>query len=426
MNAIILSIGDELILGQTIDTNSAWLSQQLAAVGCEILAHLTVPDDQGAIERAICDCAGRCDVLIISGGIGPTEDDLTRQALAKVMGVELEVNEKWLHQLLAFFRARGREMPETNKIQAMIPCGATMIENTCGTAAGMKALLPLPPGEGGGEGASASRGVFAGEHPLTPTLSRRERGQCAVFVTPGVPKEMKAMFTRDVLPDIAKASNGAVILSRTLHTFGLGESWVAEKLGDLMNRSRNPSVGTTVSQGIVSLRINARFESRQVAQAEARRNHPRLPRRARGYHLWRRRPNPLANRRSVACVFAVDGDDRGILHRRIARQDAYGHPWLQRLFQNRLHHLFQRSQDTTCSACQMELINHQAPSPRPWLKRWPTAGDAGADFALAISGIAGPLRRNARKARWNRLYRAWLIHPSTLTPELSISPAIAK
>ena len=90
-----------------------------------------------------------------------------------------------------------------------------------------------------------------------------------MFVTPGVPKEMKAMFTRDVLPHIQQAGGGAVILSRTLHTFGLGESWVAEKLGDLMKRDRNPSVGTTVSQGIVSLRINARWIARRSTE-EAR------------------------------------------------------------------------------------------------------------------------------------------------------------
>src|SRR5947207_1949975 len=184
MNAIILSIGDELVLGQTIDTNSAWLSQQLAAVGCDISAHITVPDEQKRIEHAIRDSAACCDFLIISGGIGPTEDDLTRQSLAAVMGVELEMNEKWLHRLRAFFRARSREMPETNKIQAMIPRGATMIENTCGTAAGMNAKV--------------------------------ERSH--VFVMPGVPKEMKAMFARDVLPHIRAQSGEAVILSRTLHT----------------------------------------------------------------------------------------------------------------------------------------------------------------------------------------------------------------
>src|SRR3954447_5843067 len=107
MRAIILSIGDELVLGQTIDTNSAWISQQLAAVGCDITAHITVPDDQKRIEQAIRDSAARCDFLIISGGIGPTEDDLTRQALAAVMGVDLEMNQAWLPNWLGFFQWRG-------------------------------------------------------------------------------------------------------------------------------------------------------------------------------------------------------------------------------------------------------------------------------------------------------------------------------
>src|SRR6476659_1388067 len=105
MRAIILSIGDELVLGQTVDTNSAWISRQLASVGCAVAAHLTVADDQRAIEQAIEESVGRCDFLIVSGGIGPTEDDLTRQALAAVMNVPLEPNETWLAELEKFFTA---------------------------------------------------------------------------------------------------------------------------------------------------------------------------------------------------------------------------------------------------------------------------------------------------------------------------------
>src|SRR5690242_5096119 len=96
MNAIILSIGDELILGQNVDTNSAWLSRQLAAVGCAVLMHLTVADDQRAIEQAMLQSGPRCDFLIVTGGIGPTADDLTRQALAVVMKQELTLNDLWL------------------------------------------------------------------------------------------------------------------------------------------------------------------------------------------------------------------------------------------------------------------------------------------------------------------------------------------
>src|SRR5688572_966275 len=206
MNAIILSIGDELVLGQTVDTNSAWISRQLAAVGCGVVAHTTVGDDQPSIEQAMLESVGRCDFLIVSGGIGPTEDDLTRQALAAVMGVPLEVNETWLKVLARFFADRGRPMPPMNRVPAMVPRGASMIFNHAGTAAGIDATY----------------------------LSGDQKTVCRVFVMPGVPKEMKAMFTRDLLSHVARESRGAVILSRTLHTYGLGESAIGERLGELM------------------------------------------------------------------------------------------------------------------------------------------------------------------------------------------------
>ena len=261
MDAIILSVGDELVLGQTVDTNSAWLSAQLASVGFGVVAHVTVADDQLAIERAICRSAAACDVLLISGGLGPTEDDLTRQALARVMNQPLEANPQWLAELARFFAARGRPMPASNSIQAMIPRGAAMIFNTAGTAAGIHAdLRPLPLIHQ----RNAERGLHATHKPDYDP-------HCQVYVMPGVPREMKIMFERDVLPHVRSASGGAVILSRTLHTFGLGESAIGERLGALMRRGRNPSVGTTISGGVVSLRVNARFPG--AAEAEEQLNH---------------------------------------------------------------------------------------------------------------------------------------------------------
>ncbi|MDP9174628.1 MAG: competence/damage-inducible protein A [Planctomycetota bacterium] len=232
MKAIILSVGDELVLGQTVDTNSAWVSAQLAAVGCDIAAHATVPDDQPAIEAAIRAAASACDVLIISGGLGPTADDLTRQALAGVLNQPLELDKIWLGKLEEFFRQRNRPMAPTNRIQAMIPRGAKMIDNSAGTAPGIEATLQ----------------------------------SCHIFSIPGVPKEMKLMFQQSILPSIAQTAGGAVILSRTLHTFGVGESSIAQILGDLMDRKRNPSVGTSVFGGLVSLRLNSRFPNRETAQ----------------------------------------------------------------------------------------------------------------------------------------------------------------
>ena len=118
MKCTILSIGDELVLGQTVDTNSAWMSEQLAAVGCAVREHRTVADDQAEIEAAIRDAAAKSRFVIVSGGIGPTEDDLTRQAMSAVMAAPLEENAQWLAQLESFFKARGREMPAINRIQA--------------------------------------------------------------------------------------------------------------------------------------------------------------------------------------------------------------------------------------------------------------------------------------------------------------------
>jgi len=231
MKAFILSIGDELALGQTVDTNSAWMSQQLAAIGCDVAGHMTMADDKDAVAAAMSHLATLCDVLIVSGGIGPTEDDLTRFALAQALGVGLELDEDWSKEIEGYFAKINRVMPEANRVQAMMPVGSSAIFNTCGTAAGIRAKLKAT----------------------------------EVFVTPGVPKEMKAMFDRDIKPFVKQQAGGAAIVSSTLHTFGQGESTIAQKLGDLMSRSRNPSVGTTVSGGIVSVRVNSRFGSVEEA-----------------------------------------------------------------------------------------------------------------------------------------------------------------
>src|SRR5579863_2652683 len=178
MNAIILSIGDELVLGQTTDTNSAWLSQRLASIGCAVLAHITVADDQHAIQKSILKSASECDVLLVTGGLGPTADDLTRQALATVMGQPLEINEQWLEELQKFFASRNRPMPQANRIQAMIPRTGKMIFNTTGTAAGIEAELH--------RGSQKAQDVSGKKIAPDPAPA-----PCRVFVMPGVPKEMR-------------------------------------------------------------------------------------------------------------------------------------------------------------------------------------------------------------------------------------------
>jgi nicotinamide-nucleotide amidase len=230
MNAVILSVGDELVLGQTVDSNSAWLSARLAACGVMTLYHQTVADDLDATAKAIRAAAAAAPLVILTGGLGPTDDDLTRQALARLMRRPLVLHPPSLAKIRKFFKTLGREMPPSNRIQAMYPRGAQMLKNDWGTAPGLKAKL----------------------------------GRSTFYAFPGVPREMMSMFTHHIEPGLARGS-GRCILTRTLHTFSAGESTVAGLLGDLMDRRRNPVVGTTVSGGIVSVRIRSDFATRREA-----------------------------------------------------------------------------------------------------------------------------------------------------------------
>ncbi|MCX5690939.1 MAG: competence/damage-inducible protein A, partial [Planctomycetota bacterium] len=225
--AAILSVGDELVLGQTLDTNSRWLSQQLTDAGIMPVIHLTVPDDLGAQQQAFTQLAAKVDVIIASGGLGPTADDLTREALAAAMGVPLELDPVSLSQIEAFFAARGRTMSDLNRVQAMFPRSAMPIPNIHGTAPGIMGQV------------------------------RTDGHACEVFCIPGPPREMMPMFTSLVLPRLRPDPSRA-IHTRVLHTFGIGESDLAQRLGPLMARDADPMVGTTASGGVVSIRIRCR------------------------------------------------------------------------------------------------------------------------------------------------------------------------
>ncbi len=236
MNAHLLSIGNELTLGQTVDTNAAWLAQRLAAVGVLCTRHVTVADERAEITREILEAAKSADLLLVTGGLGPTPDDLTREALADAMGVELEFHPECMSQIEAFFTARKRPMHPQNRQQAMCPRGATPLDNPHGTAPGVRGRV----------------------------------GKCDVFLMPGVPREMKPMFETHVLPTLP---GGAAIVQRTIKTFGMPEAEVGEKIADLMARGRNPTVGTSAADLIISIRINAHGatveEATRLADADA-------------------------------------------------------------------------------------------------------------------------------------------------------------
>ena len=233
MKAVILSIGDELIMGQTVDTNSAWLSARLADLGVMTRYHKTVADDTADVILALKEACGCAELVIVTGGLGPTEDDLTRHALADLLNRPLDLHPPSLDRIRLFFKSLGREMPAMNRIQAMIPRGVEVLPNDWGTAPGMKVKF----------------------------------GKTLLFFFPGVPREMVKMVERDVLP-LYEKNTGHALAVEALHIFGSGESTVAEKLGDLMRRDRNPLVGTTASKWVVTVRIRSEAPTRSLAQKQ--------------------------------------------------------------------------------------------------------------------------------------------------------------
>ncbi len=232
MNAVILAVGNELISGATVDTNSAYLSERLARRGIAPVRHVVVGDDAEAIAAAVTEAAGSADVVIVTGGLGPTADDLTRQGLAAAMGTELREDPRQAERIGAFFAVRGREMKPSNRAQALVPIGAEPIDNDGGTAPGIAARL----------------------------------GAAVVFALPGVPPEMEAMFETAVLPRLPRAGSIAV---RRIHCFGTGESDIGERIADLMAPGANPAVGTTAKAGVITVRINAAGASEEAAGAAA-------------------------------------------------------------------------------------------------------------------------------------------------------------
>ncbi len=211
----VLAVGTELLLGQIIDSNSAWMGGELAANGIDSLVQVKVGDNVGRIEVQLRRLLESADAVIMCGGLGPTHDDLTREAIAAVMGVDLVLDDAVAEVIREMFASRGRRMSENNLRQAMVPVGATIIPQTRGTAPGL--ICPVSVG-----------GVDK-----------------VVYAVPGVPHEMQDMMHRAILPDLRRRSgDDAVIASRVLRTWGESESGLNERLDDIIEQLEGPDTPT--------------------------------------------------------------------------------------------------------------------------------------------------------------------------------------
>ncbi|MEM7531874.1 MAG: CinA family nicotinamide mononucleotide deamidase-related protein [Chloroflexota bacterium] len=233
----IVTTGTEILLGEIVDTNAAWIAQQLRDAGVNLYYKTTVGDNRERIHSILSLGLGRSDVLLVTGGLGPTVDDVTRDVIADATGCPLYLDEKALVDLKAKFQRFGVEMTDNNLQQVYIPEGAIVVDNPVGTAPGF----------------------------IVEPKDDSIRG--TVIAMPGVPREMKRMMTDTILPYLRKRNgNIGIIRRRVLRTIGIGESTLDDKIGDLMESS-NPTVGLAAHTGQVDVRVTARAETESEAEA---------------------------------------------------------------------------------------------------------------------------------------------------------------
>ena len=233
MRCDVVAIGTELLLGQIVDTNSSWLGEQLSAAGIDSCLQVKVGDNLNRMVKAIRQTLVDADAVIICGGLGPTHDDITREAIAEIMGVELEFNDEVGMAISEMFASRNRRMPEINMRQAMVPKGANIIEQRRGTAPGL--ICPV--------------------------------GDKVIYAVPGVPYELYEMFERAILPDLlVRSGSVSVISSRVLRTWGESESGLNERLFGVIEELEsvgNPTLAFLASgwEGI-KVRLTAKAATR--------------------------------------------------------------------------------------------------------------------------------------------------------------------
>ena len=224
-NAEILCVGTELLLGDIVNTNAAFLSQRLADLGISVYRHTCVGDNPARLRAALNAALMDADLVITSGGLGPTYDDLTKETVADAFGLPLELHEPSLKKIKSYFERTGRVMTKNNEKQAMMPRGATVLENDYGTAPAL-------------------------------AITDQARGK-TVVMRPGPPSELIPIFNEQVAPFL-EAQSDSVLLSKNIHIFGMGESAVEEKIRSIMTDSVNPTVAPYCKEGEVRLRVTAK------------------------------------------------------------------------------------------------------------------------------------------------------------------------
>ena len=234
MKADVISVGTELLLGQITDTNATYISQRLADIGVDVYFRTTVGDNQSRLCGALRQALGRADAVVITGGLGPTADDLTRESVAEAAGRALVRDARAARRLEEWFQRRNYPLAQINYKQATVPEGGRLIDNSCGTAPGLLV----------------------------------EHEGVVIFAVPGPPVEMRAMLDGDVIPYLRAAAGGQQLFSRRLRMCDIGESTVQERLADLFESQTDPTIAPYASPGEVVVRLSTKAADPQAAEAK--------------------------------------------------------------------------------------------------------------------------------------------------------------
>jgi len=363
--AALIATGDELVGGAFVDTNSGALARRLAQCGWETTRCIVLGDDEDLLTATLRELAPAHDAVVITGGLGPTLDDVTRHAAARAAGVELALDARVLAELQALFATRQRPFPPSNERQALFPAGAEVLANPQGTAPGFALTL----------------------------------GACLVCALPGPPREMLPMLERELVPRLARhrpPSSG--LAQRALYLVGLPEGVFAEQCGAAMRRDANPLVGVTAKNSVLSVSVRARAASVPEAEALAERHADELARRFHAHVYSRDEPDLaqvlgrelLARRIAVTCAESCTG---GLLAARLTQVAG-----ISAVFERSFVTYADRAKTEELGVDPALLARHGAVSAEVAAAlALGAARRAGARLALSITGIAGPAGATADK-----------------------------
>jgi nicotinamide-nucleotide amidase len=357
MQADIITIGDELLIGQTVNTNTAWIGQQLSLMGMPIGRTVTISDDREEILAAVEESLNRSNLVIVTGGLGPTKDDITKETLCEYFNTELVLYPDVLERITRYFEARGRSMLESNVQQAYLPKDCVVLDNHLGTASGM---------------------WF-------------ERGGRVVVSIPGVPYEMKALMENEILPRVKSVFSVSGMYHQTVMTQGIGESFLAELIKDWENRIYADGMGLAYlpSPGVVKLRITSKLGVQDSVRIEQYMSEieKRLPK-----HVYGRNGESIVE--VVAKLLRQSGKSFGTVESCTGGAIASAFvevPNTSDFFNGSLITYSNEMKTQLCGVDKELLIKYGAVSEEV-VKQMATGGaeHLGLDYCIAVSGIAGP------------------------------------